>query len=82
MKKNTTVLAALGTGVAAIAISIAPSAAADPANCQNVGGATVCGQGTVRGGNLSAGPSGPAAGPAIGGCTNVYGGYQNCNSGH
>lgn len=64
MKKTTTVLAALAIGAAAIGVSIAPPAAADPSNCQNVGGTTVCGQGDVRGGGQSAGaPNGPVPGP-------------------
>ena len=78
--KRTTIFAALGVAVAAIGISIAPSAAADT-SCQQVGAATVCGQGNVRGGAQSAGPSGSGAGAGSGGCTNVYGGYQNCNIG-
>ena len=85
---RTTIFAALGVAVAAIGISVAPSAAADTANCQQVGAATICGQGNVRGGAQSAGPSGhgsgpsgPAAGPS-GGCSNAYGAYQNCNVGH
>lgn len=80
--KNTTVLAAFAIGVAAIGISIAPSAAADPSNCQTVGATTLCGQGDVRGGGQSAGASNsrvPA--PVGGGCLTPYGNYQNCNVG-
>ena len=77
--KYTTVFAALGVAVAAIGIGVAPSAAADPSSCQQVGAATVCGQGNVRGGPQYTGPSGPALGTS-GGCTNVYGGYRNCNN--
>lgn len=79
--KRTTIFAALGVAVAAIGISIAPSAAADTANCQQIGAATVCGQGNVRGAPQGAGPSGPGSGPS-GGCTNAYGTYQNCNNAH
>jgi hypothetical protein len=79
MKKITTVVAAMAIGAAAIGIGIAPSAAADPNNCQNVGGATVCGQGNVRGGNQSAAPNGAAGAPGGGGCLNAYGTYQSCN---
>jgi hypothetical protein len=63
-----------------IGVSVAPSAAADP-NCQTVGAATVCGQGTVSGGNQSGNaplaPAPPTGGPA-GGCTNAFGAYQRC----
>jgi hypothetical protein len=76
--KHTTVFAALGVAVAAIGISVAPTAAADPASCQQIGAATICGQGVVRGGAPNAGPSGPTSG-GFGRCTNAYGGYQNCN---
>jgi hypothetical protein len=79
--KRTTVFTALGVAVAAIGIGIAPSAAADTANCQQIGAATVCGQGNIRGGAQYAGPSGPGSGPS-GGCTNAYGAYQNCQAGH
>jgi hypothetical protein len=77
MKKTTNVLAALAIGAAAIGISIAPSAAADPNNCQTVGGATVCSQG-----GQSAAPNGPAAGPpGVNSCLNAFGTYQRCNRG-
>ena len=62
--KRATIFAAVGVAVAAIGISVAPSAAADTANCQQVGAATICGQGNVRGGAQYVGPSGPAAGPS------------------
>jgi hypothetical protein len=81
MKKTGTVLAAMAIGAAAIGISLAPSAAGDPSNCQTVGAATVCGQGDVRGGGQSAGaPNVPAptGAPAGGGCRTPYGTYQNC----
>jgi hypothetical protein len=80
--KRTTVFAAMGAAVAAIGISIAPSAVADPTSCQQVGAATVCGQGNVRGGPQYAGPGGPSGpGPGLaGGCTNAYGAYQNCQN--
>lgn len=48
---------ALSISVAPIAVAVAPAAVAD---CTNAGAATVCAQGTVRGG----GPSAPQAGPA------------------
>ena len=66
---------------AAIGISVAPPAAADPTNCQTVGGTTVCGQGGVGGGGQSATPAAPAPHSGAGGCTNPYGGYQNCHNG-
>ena len=83
MQNTTTVFAALAIGVAAIGISVAPSAAADnSSNCQAVGAATVCGQGTVRGGGQSAGPSNSSAQvPAGGGCQTPYGSYENCHTG-
>jgi len=80
MKKTTTVLV-LAIGAATIGISVAPLAAADPSNCQQVGSATVCGQGSVRGGGQPGGGSNPQVpAPTGGGCTNAYGGYQNCNN--
>jgi hypothetical protein len=79
IRETTTVLAALAIGAAAVAISIAPPAAADPyKNCRTTGAATVCAQGSVSGGG---GPSvaPPGAMPPIGeGCTTPYGSYQNC----
>jgi hypothetical protein len=79
MKKTTTVLAALTIGAAAIGISIAPPAAADPSNCKTVGATTVCGQGNVRGGGQSPrAPNGPVPAPVGGGCQTPYGTYQNC----
>jgi hypothetical protein len=83
MKKTATVLAALATGAAAIAISIAPPAAADSSNCQTVNGATVCGQGNVRGsgGQSGSAPQAPGPAPAGGGCKTPYGTWQNCNAG-
>jgi hypothetical protein len=66
---------------AAIGISIASPALADPTNCQQVGATTVCGQGSVHGGAHSPGGSNPQVpAPTGGGCTNAYGAYQNCNS--
>jgi hypothetical protein len=53
VKKTTAVLAALAIGAAAIGISIAPPAAADP-SCQDIGATTVCAQGTVNAGDQSA----------------------------
>ena len=75
MKKTTTVLL-LAIGVT-IGISVAPLAGADPSFCQQVGAATVCGQGGIN----SGGPpqAAPPVAPRTGGCTNAYGGYQNCN---
>jgi hypothetical protein len=82
MKKTTTVLAALTIGAAAIGISSAPPAAANPSNCQTVGSTAVCGQGNVRGASQSAGaPNGAVPAPVGGGCQNPYGGYQNCHVG-
>jgi hypothetical protein len=78
MKKTTTVLV-LAIGAVTIGISVAPLAGADPSFCQQVGAATVCGQGGVNsGGPPPVRP--PGAGPPTGGCTNAYGGYQNCNT--
>ena len=73
----------LGLGaiaVAAIGISIAPPAAADPSkDCQQVGATTVCGQGTVSGGaDQSAAPTAPADSPSVGSCSTPYGTYQRC----
>ena len=73
MKKTRNVLV-LSIGVT-IGISVAPLAGADPTNCQQVGATTVCGQGGVNSGGQPAAPN-PDAGPN--GCTNVYGGSQNC----
>jgi hypothetical protein len=82
MKKITTVVA-MAIGAAAIGIGIASPAAADPNNCQTVGGATVCSQGGgVRGVNPPAAPNGPVAGPPGSGCLTPYGTYQSCNTGH
>ena len=53
MKNVTTVLVAAAIGAAAIGIGIAPPAAADTSNCQQVGASTVCGQGDVRGADQS-----------------------------
>lgn len=83
MKKTTTGLAALAIGAAAIAIGIAPPAAADSSkNCQTSGAVTVCAQGGIRGvGGQSAAavaPSGGVAWPM--GCITQYGTYQNCNA--
>jgi hypothetical protein len=77
MKKTTAVLV-LAIGALTMGISVAPLAGADPSFCQQVGAATVCGQGGVNSGGQPAGPGG--AGPPTGGCTNVYGGYQNCKN--
>jgi CubicO group peptidase (beta-lactamase class C family) len=76
VRNTTTVLAALAIGLAAIGISIAPSAAADndSSNCQTIGAATMCGQGGVRGGGPSEASPGPVSGPpAEGGCLTPYG---------
>jgi hypothetical protein len=82
MKKITTVLAALTIGAAAIGISVAPPAAADPSNCQTVGETTLCGQGEITGGGPSGGAAnGPFPAPVGGGCETPYGTYQNCNVG-
>ena len=77
MKRTTTVLV-LAIGAATIGISVAPLAGADPSSCQQFGAATVCAQGGVKSGGQPAVPR-PGAGPPTGGCTNAYGGYQNCN---
>ena len=85
MKKPTTVLV-LAIGAVTIGISVAPLAGADPSNCQQFGAATVCAQGGVKSGGQGVNSGGqppvpaPIAGPAAGGCTNAYGGYQNCNN--
>ena len=76
MKKTTTVLV-LAIGVT-IGISVAPLAGADTSNCQQLGAATVCGQGAITNGGQRATPP-PGAQPPGGGCTNAYGAYQNCN---
>ena len=87
MKKITTVLAALAIGAAAIAISIAPPAAAEP-QCQDVGATTVCAQGTVGPGDQSADDTAgldPAPDTTVGpldanpgSCLTQYGTYQRC----
>jgi len=82
MKKITRVVAAMAIGATAIGIGIAPPAAADTSNCQTVGAATICGQGSVtNGGQPAAASPGGADAPGAG-CTNAYGGYQQCNAGH
>jgi hypothetical protein len=59
-------------------MSGAPSAAADPSNCQQVGATIVCGQGGVRGiPGGTPGHNGVMA-PFGAGCINPYGTYQNC----
>jgi hypothetical protein len=77
VKKTTTVLV-LAISAVTIGISVAPQAGADPSFCQQVGATTVCGQGGVNSGGPPQAPP-PIAGPPGGGCTNAYGGYQNCN---
>jgi hypothetical protein len=80
MQRTTTGLAALTIAAAAIAISIAPPAAADSSrNCQTSGAVTLCAQGGVRGvGGQSVAPGGGVVWPL--GCTTQYGTYQNCNA--
>jgi hypothetical protein len=80
MKETTSVLVlAIGAVTIGIGIGVAPSAGADPSNCQQVGAATVCGQGSVNsGGQPAASP--PGAGSPGSACTNAYGGFQNCNA--
>jgi hypothetical protein len=73
----------LAVAAAAVGISVAPPAAADPANnCQSSGGVTVCAQGDVTGaggGSPSAVAPGGGIPPYSGGqCTTPYGTYQNC----
>jgi len=68
----------VAVAAAAMGISGAPPAGADPSNCQQVGATTVCGQGTVNGGGQSAAPAAPAVPPKGGGGCNAYGTYQNC----
>jgi hypothetical protein len=82
MKRITRVVAAMAIGATAIGIGIAPPAAAD--NCQTVGAATICGQGSPTNGSSSAGAANAPAqgGPASGGCVTPYGTYQQCNAGH
>jgi hypothetical protein len=76
MKK---IITALVLAAVTIGISVAPLAGADPTNCQQVGAATVCGQGGVNSGGQPAAPA-PRAGAQA--CTNAYGGYQNCSMQH
>jgi hypothetical protein len=66
--------------VAATAVGVggASLATADPSNCQQVGATVVCGQGGVT---SAPGHNGVMA-PFGGGCTNPYGGYQNCATQH
>jgi hypothetical protein len=64
----------VAAAAAAVGISGAPLAAADPLNCQHVGTATVCGRGGISG---IQGHNGVMA-PFGSGCTNAYGTYQNC----
>ena len=75
MKKTT--LLVLAVGAVTVGISVAPLAGADPSNCQQVGAATVCGQGSVNSGRQPA-ASPPGAGSPGSACTNAYGGFQNC----
>jgi hypothetical protein len=68
---------------AAVGISVAAPAAADPSNdCQSSGGVTVCAQGGVMGagrGPPVVAPGGGGIPPYSGGqCVNAYGTYQNC----
>ena len=77
MKKITTVVAAMAIGAAAI--GIAPSAGADPSNCQQVGTSSICSQGGDIRGSQPAAPPGPAA-PNGGGCLTPYGTYQSCGN--
>jgi hypothetical protein len=80
MKKTTTALVLAIGAATTIGISVAPLAGADPSNCQQVGASTVCGQGDVSGGGGQPPARRPVSGPPAGGCTNAYGGYQNCNT--
>jgi hypothetical protein len=88
VKKTTAVLAALASGAAAIGISIAPPAAAEP-QCQDIGATTVCAQGSVGAGDQSADSTagtdqsvdiGPVPDLSDGGCLTPYGTYQNCRT--
>jgi hypothetical protein len=76
------VLAALAVGAATIGTSLAPQAAADT-TCQTTGNGsvTVCAQGSPNNSGPSAAPTVTAPGNSPGGCTNAYGGYQNCQRG-
>jgi hypothetical protein len=74
MRKTTAVF--LASGALTIGISLAPMAGADTSSCQQIGAATVCGQGGV---NSSGGQSAGSAGAGPQACTNQYGGYQNCS---
>jgi len=67
--------ALVAVAAAAVGMSGAPVAAADPSNCQQLGATMVCGQGAIRGG--IPGHNGVMA-PFGGSCTNAYGAYQNC----
>ena len=68
----------VAVAAAAVGMSGAPSAAADPSNCQQVGATIVCGQGGVSG---IPGHNGVMA-PFGRGCINPYGTYQNCTVQH
>jgi hypothetical protein len=80
MQTTITGLAALAIGAAAVAISIAPPAAANSSkNCQTSGAVTVCAQGGVRDvGGQSIAPGGGVVWPVS--CITPYGTYQNCNA--
>jgi hypothetical protein len=66
---------------AAVGINSAP-AAAEP-DCQDLGGVTVCAQGSVTAGDQfgddSFGPLPDINDLSSNACTNQYGTYQNCN---
>jgi hypothetical protein len=88
VKKTTAVLAAPASGAAALGISIAPPAAAEP-QCQDIGATTVCAQGSVGAGDQSADSTvgtdqsvdiGPVPDLSDGGCLTPYGTYQNCRT--
>jgi hypothetical protein len=64
----------VAVAAAAVGVSGAPPAVADPSNCQQFGSTIVCGQGGVGG---IPGHNGVMA-PFGAGCINAYGTYQNC----
>jgi hypothetical protein len=84
MRATRRYLIELTVAAAAVGISVAAPAAADPASniCQSTGGAVVCAQGRIDGaigGQFEVAPGAGGIPPYSGGsCATPYGTYQNC----
>jgi hypothetical protein len=84
MRATPRYLIELTVAAAAVGMSVAAPAAADPSSniCQSTGGAIVCAQGNINGAVGGQSIEAPGAGgipPYSGGnCTTPYGTYQNC----